>query len=64
MTVVLQIKNGRQTNKMIASHKADRVKPATQDGRESGMYRNRWKVEKLFCPDPTIQVLSNQVRLL
>ena len=35
--------------KMIAPHKANRVKPATQDGRELRRYRNRWKVERLFA---------------
>lgn len=35
--------------KMIAPHKRNRVKPATQDGRELRRYRKRWKVERLFA---------------
>jgi transposase len=35
--------------KMIAPHKANRVKESTQDGRELRRYRNRWKVERLFA---------------
>ena len=32
---------------MIAPHKSNRVKPATQDGRVLRRYRRRWKVERL-----------------
>ena len=35
--------------KMIAPHKGNRVKKATQDGRELRRYRKRWKVERLFA---------------
>jgi transposase len=35
--------------KMIAPHKSNRVKPATQDGRELRRYKRRWKVERLFA---------------
>jgi len=34
---------------MIAPHKNNRVKPATQDGRALRRYRKRWKVERLFA---------------
>jgi transposase len=32
---------------MIAPHKSNRVKPATQDGRALRRYRRRWKIERL-----------------
>ncbi len=32
---------------MIAPHKSNRVKPATQDGRALRRYSRRWKVERL-----------------
>lgn len=35
--------------KMIAPHKSNRVKKATQDGRELRRYRRRWKAERLFA---------------
>jgi len=34
---------------MIAPHKANRKKVATQDGRRLRRYRRRWKVERLFA---------------
>ena len=34
---------------LIAPHKNNRVKPATQDGRVLRRYRKRWKVERLFA---------------
>ena len=34
---------------MIAPHKSNRVKPATQDGRTFRRYKKRWKVERLFA---------------
>jgi transposase len=34
---------------LIAPHKANRKKPATQDGRCLRRYRKRWKVERLFA---------------
>jgi transposase len=32
---------------LIAPHKSNRVKPATQDGRKLRRYRRRWKIERL-----------------
>lgn len=34
---------------LIAPHKANRKKPATQDGRPLRRYRRRWQVERLFA---------------
>jgi transposase len=34
---------------MIAPHKRNRRKPATQDGRPLRRYRRRWRVERLFA---------------
>jgi transposase len=34
---------------MIAPHKSNRKKPATQDGRPLRRYKKRWKVERLFA---------------
>jgi transposase len=34
---------------MIAPHKRNRVKPATQDARALRRYRRRWKIERLFA---------------
>lgn len=34
---------------IIAPHKNNRIKPATQDGRVLRRYRKRWKVERLFA---------------
>jgi transposase len=34
---------------MIAPHKSNRKKPATQDGRPLRRYKRRWKVERLFA---------------
>lgn len=34
---------------MIAPHKANRVKPATQDGRRLRRYQRRWLVERFFA---------------
>lgn len=34
---------------MIAPHKRNRKKPATQDGRKLRRYKRRWKVERLFA---------------
>lgn len=39
----------RQGVAMIAPHRVNRVRPATQDGRELRRYRRRWKVERLFA---------------
>ena len=35
--------------KLIAPHKSNRKKPATQDGRSLRRYKKRWKVERLFA---------------
>ena len=32
---------------LIAPHRTNRIKPATQDGRRLRRYRNRWKIERL-----------------
>jgi transposase len=34
---------------LIAPHKSNRKKPATQDGRPLRRYRRRWKIERLFA---------------
>jgi transposase len=34
---------------MIAPHRSNRKKPATQDGRPLRRYRRRYKVERLFA---------------
>ena len=34
---------------LIAPHKSNRVKQATQDGRSLRRYRKRWKIERLFA---------------
>jgi transposase len=34
---------------MIAPHRGNRKKPATQDGRPLRQYRRRYKVERLFA---------------
>ena len=34
---------------LIAPHKVNRQKPATQDGRALRRYRRRWQVERLFA---------------
>ena len=34
---------------MIAPHKTNRKKPATQDGRSLRRYKKRWKIERLFA---------------
>jgi IS5 family transposase len=34
---------------LIAPHRANRKKPATQDGRPLRRYRCRWKIERLFA---------------
>ena len=34
---------------LIAPHKANRVKPPTQDGRPLRRYKRRWKIECLFA---------------
>jgi transposase len=39
----------QQGIEMIAPHKSNRKKPATQDGRPLRRYQRRWKVERLFA---------------
>ena len=39
----------QQGIQMIAPHRQNRQKPATQDGRPLRRYRRRWKVERLFA---------------
>lgn len=34
---------------LIAPHKSNRVKAATQDGRKLRGYKRRWKIERLFA---------------
>ncbi len=34
---------------LIAPHRSNRKKPATQDGRPLRRYRKRWKIERLFA---------------
>jgi transposase len=34
---------------MIAPHRRNRKKPATQDGRPLRRYKRRWKIERLFA---------------
>ena len=34
---------------LIAPHRKNRVRPATQDGRPLRRYRRRWKIERLFA---------------
>jgi transposase len=34
--------------KLIAPHRCNRIRPATQDGRSLRRYRRRWKIERLF----------------
>lgn len=33
---------------LIAPHRSNRIRPATQDGRSLRRYRRRWKIERLF----------------
>ena len=34
---------------LIAPHRCNRIRPATQDGRSLRRYRRRWKIERLFA---------------
>ncbi|WP_422388873.1 transposase [Keguizhuia sedimenti] len=34
---------------LIAPHKCNRVRPATQDGRKLRRYKRRWKIERMFA---------------
>jgi transposase len=39
----------KQGIELIAPHRSNRKKPATQDGRVLRRYKRRWKVERLFA---------------
>ena len=39
----------QQGVQLIAPHKSNRKKPATQDGRVLRRYKRRWKIERLFA---------------
>ncbi len=39
----------QQGIQLIAPHKSNRKKPATQDGRALRRYKRRWKIERLFA---------------
>ena len=45
----LDARLAKQRIAMIAPHRANRIRPATQDGRQLRRYRRRWKVERLFA---------------
>jgi len=45
----LDQKLAEQGIEMIASHKRNRVRPSTQDGRKLRCYSRRWKVERTFA---------------
>jgi transposase len=45
----LDIALAAQGIELIAPHRANRRKPATQDGRPLRRYRRRWKIERLFA---------------
>jgi transposase len=40
---------GEQGIEMIAPHRRNRKRPATQDGRPLRRYKRRWKIERLFA---------------
>ena len=39
----------RRGVELVCPHRANRVKPPTQDGRKLRRYRRRWKVERTFA---------------
>jgi transposase len=45
----LDAKFANQGIELIAPHRENRIRPATQDGRALRRYRRRWKVERLFA---------------
>jgi len=45
----LDAKFAKQGIELIAPHRENRSRPATQDGRALRRYRRRWKVERLFA---------------
>jgi transposase len=45
----LDVSLQKQGIEMIAPHKSNRKKPATQDGRVLRRYKRRWKIERLFA---------------
>jgi transposase len=44
----LDAESAAQGIELIAPHRSNRKKPATQDGRKLRRYKRRWKVERLF----------------
>ena len=48
-----------QEIELIAPHRKNRVRPATQDGRALRRYRRRWKIERLFAWMNTELCLGN-----
>lgn len=45
----LDTKLEQQGIELIAPHRANRIRPVTQDGRALRRYKRRWKVERLFA---------------
>ena len=45
----LDAKLEQQGIELIAPHRANRIRPVTQDGRALRRYKRRWKVERLFA---------------
>jgi transposase len=45
----LDQKLAAQGIELIAPHRGNRIRPATQDGRPLRRYRRRWKIERLFA---------------
>ena len=45
----LDLRLATQGIELIAPHRRNRIRPATQDGRTLRRYRRRWKVERLFA---------------
>ena len=45
----LRIRLAARGIEMICPHRANRVKPRTQDGRKLRRYKRRWKVERTFA---------------
>jgi len=45
----LDLRLATQGIELIAPHRRNRIRPATQDGRALRRYRRRWKVERLFA---------------
>jgi transposase len=45
----LDVELQQQGIELIAPHRTNRIKPATQDGRTLRRYKRRWKIERLFA---------------